>query len=425
MFRLATLQLLPIPVRVGRWSGSLARMAPLGVVLVILSSGCGGHAASSEGPKEGGAKAGKAGDPIAVKVQAAREAALVRSVTVTGTLAAEDQVAMGFKVAGRIQSINVDLGSRVGPGQTIARLAPVDFQLRVQQAEAALQQARARLGLDPTGSGEQVDPENTPVVRQARAVLDEARLSHSRVQTFVERGISSKAELDSAEAALKVADGRYQDAIEEVRNRQALLTQRRTELDQARQEMVDSILLAPFPGIIRERAVSPGQYVNAGAPIATLVRMHPLRLQADVPEREASNVKVGQEVKVRVEGDATVYAGRVVRVSPAIDEQSRSLRIEAHVGNESATIRPGSFATGEIIVASAAPAIVVPTTSIVTFAGVEKVLTVADGKVVERRVTLGRREGPSVEILKGLTTGERVIVDPGNLVDGEAVRVTP
>jgi RND family efflux transporter MFP subunit len=128
---------------------------------------------------------------------------------------------------------------------------------------------------------------------------------------------------------------------------------------------------------------------------------------------------------VHVEGDTTEYAGRVVRVSPAIDEQSRSLRIEAEVGNQAATIRPGSFATGDIIIAASAPAIVVPTSSIVSFAGVEKVLTVAGGKVVERRVELGRREGTSVEILKGLTPGESVIVEPGNLVDGEAVRVTP
>jgi RND family efflux transporter MFP subunit len=386
--------------------------------------GCGGEASTgAKAPAKGGP--GAPGAPPAVSVQPAREEPLERTVTVTGTLASEDQVAMGFKVAGRIETINVDLGSRVSPGQTIARLAPVDFQLRVQQSEAALQQARSRLGLDPRGTSEEVDPEKTSVVRQARAVLDEARLSHSRVKTFVERGISSRAELDSADAALKVADGRYEDALEEVRNRQALLTQRKTELDQARQEMVDSILLAPFSGIIRERTVSPGQYVNAGAPIATLVKMHPLRLQADVPEREASNVKVGQAVKVRVEGDATDYAGRIVRVSPAIDEQSRSLRIEAQVSNEAATIRPGSFATGDIIVASSAPAIVVPASAIVSFAGVEKVLTVADGKVVERRVELGRREGKAVEILKGLAAGEPVIVEPGSLVDGESVRVTP
>lgn len=395
------------------------------LVLTLAAAGCGGDgAASAKGAKDpsGG---GAAAVPVPVSVQAAREAALVRAVTVTGTLAAEDQVALGFKVAGRIETINVDLGSRVQPGQVIARLVPVDFQLRVQQAEAALQQARARLGLDPKGTDERVDPEQTAVVRQARAVLDEAKLNHSRIKTFVDRGISSRAELDSADAALKVADGRYEDAVEEVRNRQALLSQRKTELAQARQELTDSTLLAPFGGVIRERTVSPGQYVNAGAPIATLVRMHPLRLQADVPEREASNVKVGQEVKVRVEGDPTAYAGRVVRVSPAIDEQSRSLRIEAEVANEAGTIRPGSFATADIVIAAGAPAIVVPSSAIVTFAGVEKVLTVADGKVVEKRVELGRREGASVEVLDGLQAGERVIVEPGNLVDGEAVRVTP
>ena len=403
-----------------------ARRPHLTVLILLggalaVASGCGGHAAPA--PDGGGGK--KAGAPAQVRVQAARETSLERAVTVTGTLAAEDQVAMGFKVAGRIETVAVDLGSRVAPGQTIARLAPVDFQLRVQQAEASLQQARARLGLDPKGTTEQVDPEKTAVVRQARAVLDEARLNHSRVKTFVDRGISSRAELDSADAALQVADGRYEDALEEVRNRQALLTQRKTELDLARQEMVDTVLIAPFSGIIRERTVSPGQYVNAGAPIATLVRMHPLRLQADVPEREASNVKVGQAVKVRVEGDTTVYDGRIVRVSPAIDEQSRSLRVEAQVGNEAATIRPGSFATGDIIVASATPAIVVPSSAVVSFAGVEKVLTVAGEKVVEKRVELGRREGEAVEILKGLNAGDRVIVEPGNLVDGEAVRVTP
>lgn len=395
------------------------------LALTLVAAGCGGDGAASAKGAKGASGGSTEAAPVSVSVQAAREAALVRAVTVTGTLAAEDQVALGFKVAGRIETINVDLGSRVQPGQVIARLVPVDFQLRVQQAEAALQQARARLGLDPKGADERVDPEQTAVVRQARAVLDDAKLNHSRIKTFVDRGISSRAELDSADAALKVADGRYEDAVEEVRNRQALLSQRKTELAQARQELTDSTLLAPFGGVIRERAVSPGQYVNAGAAIATLVRMHPLRLQADVPEREASNVKVGQEVKVRVEGDSTAYAGRVVRVSPAIDEQSRSLRIEAEVGNQAGTIRPGSFATADIVIAAGAPAIVVPASAIVTFAGVEKVLTVADGKVVEKRVELGRREGPSVEILKGLTAGERVIVDPGNLVDGEAVRVTP
>ncbi len=326
---------------------------------------------------------------------------------------------------GRIETLDVDLGSQVQAGQRLARLLPVDYELRVRQAESSLQQARARLGLPQDGSSEDVDPEATAIVRQAKAVLDDAKLTYDRLATFVQRGISAKSELDAADAALKVADSRHQDALEEVRNRQAVLAQRKSELALAEQDLTDTVLVAPFGGMIRDRQASLGQFVAGGVPIVTLVRMHPLRLQADVPEREAMEVRVGQDVRVHLEGDTQVYSGRVVRVSPAIDEVSRSLRVEAEVGNQDARIRPGSFATAEIVVSASVPAIVVPASAIVTFAGVDKVLTVAEGKVVERRVTLGRREAGRVEILEGLAPGDAVIREPGNLVDGEAVRITP
>lgn len=168
MSRLAFLPLLPLTVPPARLSRVLA-LIPFGLALALGAAACGGEAASPRGDAKGAS--GTPAAPVSVAVQAARETPLVRTVTVTGTLAAEDQVALGFQVAGRIETINVDLGSRVAPGQTIARLAPVDFQLRVQQAEAGLQQARARLGLDPKGASDQVDPDQTAVVRQARAVL--------------------------------------------------------------------------------------------------------------------------------------------------------------------------------------------------------------------------------------------------------------
>ncbi len=386
----------------------------------VLAAGCGGA-----GPSTSATAAAGPAEPRDVVVAQATEERLQRVVAVTGTLAAQDQVSLGFKVPGRIDTLDVDLGSRVQAGQRLARLLPVDYELRVRQAESGLQQARARLGLPPEGDSEDVDPDATAIVRQAKAVLDDARLTYDRLATFVQRGISAKSELDAADAALKVADSRHQDALEEVRNRQALLAQRKSELALAEQDLTDTVLVAPFSGMIRDRQASLGQFVAGGVPIVTLVRMHPLRLQADVPEREAMEVRVGQDVRVHLEGDAVVYAGRVVRVSPAIDETSRSLRVEAEVANQDARIRPGSFATAEIVVAASVPAIVVPLTSIVTFAGVDKVFTVVDGKVVERRVTLGRRESGRVEVLGGLDAGTPVIREPGNLVDGEAVRITP
>src|SRR5262249_51393534 len=161
------------------------------------------------------------------------------TVTVNGTLAAYDQTTVSVKVPGRLSTIGVDLGSVVRKGQTIAQLEPGDYKLRLQQAEAALAQARARLGLSPEGTDDGIVAEKTATVRQAQAVLDEAQFNRERSRKLVEQGVVSRAEFDAADANYKIAQGRYQDALEEIRNRQALLAQRRSELALARQQLVD------------------------------------------------------------------------------------------------------------------------------------------------------------------------------------------
>src|SRR5262249_53694615 len=131
----------------------------------------------------------------------------------------------------------------------------------------------------------------TALVRQARAALDEARRQRERISTFVQRGISARADLESADAQFQIAEGRYQDALEEVRNRQAVLAQRRSELDLARQQLDDTTLRSPIDGVIRERLAFAGEYRAAGTPVFTVVRQHPLRLQLAVPERAASGLR--------------------------------------------------------------------------------------------------------------------------------------
>lgn len=389
------------------------------VAIVILSVACGSRPAASSGA------APDAKAPRAVQVTPAVESQLERTIAVTGTLAAEEQVTVSFKVTGRLDSLDVDLGSSVEQGQSIGRLTATDFMLRVSQADAALQQARARLGLVAEGSDDTVDVSRTALVRQAQAVLDQARLTRDRAASFAKAGIGSQADLDAAEANFRVAEGRYQDAIEEVRNRQAVLMQRKTERELARQALSDSRLTAPFAGRVRERHATPGQYLATGAPVVTIVRVNPLRLRVSVPERESSSVRVGQLVRVSVEGDPAAHEGRVARISPAIEEDSRTLSIEAEVANVSGLLRPGAFANAEIVTETRDQVILVPATAVVSFAGVEKVFVVKDGKALERRVTTGRRATSQVEILRGLTAGEPVVVVPGNLVDGAAVAITP
>src|SRR6266540_3721548 len=121
-----------------------------------------------------------------VKTARVEETPFGETVTANGTLAAFDQSTAGVKVAGRLSSISVDLGSVVRRGQIIAQIEPNDYKLRVQQSEAALSQARARLGLSPDGTDDKVSAEQTGTVRQAKAQLEEARLNRERAAKLVQ-----------------------------------------------------------------------------------------------------------------------------------------------------------------------------------------------------------------------------------------------
>jgi RND family efflux transporter MFP subunit len=358
-----------------------------------------------------------------VRVVAVTQHALPRTVQTTGTLVADDEVTLGTKVPGRLHEITVDLGSRVGKGQAIGRIDPNDYQLRLDQAVAALQQARARLGLTPDGTDDRVDPTETAIVRQARAQLDEARLTRDRTVRLWNQDLVARAQLDSTEFGLQIAEGRYQDAIEEVRNRQAVLVQRRSEVALARQQLADTAIASPIDGAVSQKRASAGEYLAAGAPVVTVVRTHPLRLRLTVPEREAAGVKVGQVVRVTVDGDPNAYQGKVARLSPQIVEQNRTLLIEAEIPNERSALRPGSFAKAEVVTQADQTVVTVPASAIVVFAGVEKVIGVKDGKTMEIRVQTGRRQGGHVEIVSGLSAGDPVVEKPGNLAGGQPVKV--
>jgi RND family efflux transporter MFP subunit len=356
-----------------------------------------------------------------VKISPVSEISMERTINVTGTLAAYDQATVSAKVPGRLESISVDLGAVLRQGQVIAQIEKKDYQLRLQQAEAALAQARARVGLPPEGKDDRIVTEETGTVRQAQALLDDAKLKLERADSLFKRGVLAKAQLDSADADYKVALSKYQDAIEEIRNRQALVVQRRSELEIARQQLTDSAIYAPFDGVIQEKRASIGEYVAAGAPVVNIVRMDPLRLRAEVPERESRSVHVGQEVRVTLEGDPNVYTGKIARISPAITAQNRVLIVEAEVRNDG-HLRPGSFARAEIVSADSTPALAVPTNALVSFAGIDKVILAQGGKAVETPITLGRRTADWAEVLSGLKVGDPVIISPGNLQSGQPVK---
>ncbi len=386
----------------------------LGLAAAFLA-GCG---------KTEGAKAGAKSENLArlVKVVRAESKAMARVIAATGTLAAQEKSTLSAKVTGRLVELPVDLGSVVREGELLAQIEPRDHELGLQQAAAALAQARTALGLALEGEDDRIDLEQVSVVRQAKAVLEEATANRERVKSLSQSGIASRSELDTVDAAYKVALSRYDTALEEARTRTATVAQRRAEYELARKQLADASVRAPFAGVVQARMAHVGEYVAAGTPILALVKTDPLRLRLEVPERECPLVRPGQAVRLSVEGDTNSYSGQIARLSPALDEQSRMLLVEADVPARG-SLRAGLFARANIIVDEHEERLSVPAEALITFAGIEKVVVVQEGKALEKSVVTGRHGQGWVEIISGIGAGEPVVLSPGGLRTGQAVRI--
>jgi RND family efflux transporter MFP subunit len=394
-------------------------IAGVAVLAATLLAGCNPPDAPKGGKKD--AKAAPVLPSRAVKAAAVESRPMERAVSVIGALAAIDHATLSVKVAGRLQTLSVDLGTPVKQGELVAQIEPVDYELKLKSAEALLAQARARLGLSLAGTDDAVKPEETSTVRQAKASLLESLKQRDRTRELAKRGISSQADLEVAEANYEIALNRHLEALEEIRQRQGVLLQRRADVEIARQQLGDTRLIAPFDGIVQERKASPGEFLNLAAPVVTLVKVDPLRLRVEVPERNAAGVRTGQKVRLAVEGDPNRYTGTIARLSPAITELSRMLVVEADFSNRDGALRPGTFARADIVLAEAEAATAVPKDALVTFAGIEKIFLVKGGKAVEKNIMTGRRAGGFIEILGGTKPGDVVVINPGSLQNGQPV----
>jgi RND family efflux transporter MFP subunit len=144
-------------------------------------------------------------------------------------------------------------------------------------------------------------------------------------------------------------------------------------------------------------------------------------LRLEISEKDAPRVRLGQLVHLRVEGSSRAHDGKISRVSPVITADNRMLVAEADVPNSEGLLRPGSFAKADIVVNDKAPGLFVPEDSVITFAGIQKIFLVREGKAVEVEVNLKRQRNGMVEVLGKFSAGDEVVVNPGTLRNGQPV----
>lgn len=342
----------------------------LGAALALLLVSCG----KPESGKPGRASVA----PRAVRVTKAELRPMARVLHVAGTLSARDEATVAAQVAGQIEKSHVDLGDRVTDGQELVLIDTTAYEALVGQASANLARAKASAANAAQN------------LKRADDLQREKIASASDLDLAVAEAGQTQAEVKAAEAAEALA---------------------RLNLERSR-------VRAPFDGTIAQRLVTAGDYAAVGQPLFRLVKVNPLRLRLDVPERESIAVRPDQEVRINVEGDTNTYTGRLARIAPEIRQTDRTLQVEADV-SDAGKLRAGLFARAQIVVNQSESALSIPANALASFAGLNKAVVFQDGKAMEKTVTLGRRGADWVEIVSGLTAGEVVVLDPAGIRTGQ------
>jgi membrane fusion protein (multidrug efflux system) len=309
---------------------------------------------------------------------------LTDRIEASGELLAVDDAGIAAEVGGRITEILVDEGAAVEAGEPLLAIDP----------------ERRSLERDSAGAG----------LDQTRAALRQQERETQRIVELHQRSVASDTQLDDARTALALARSRVQAA--------------EAELGVAERALRDATVKAPFAGMVAERFVGRGEFVNPGQRLYHLVSLDPILVEFRLAEVDSGRVAVGQEVEVRVDPHPDeVFRATVSVVSPTIDPRTRTLRVRGQLPNPEGRLKPGLFARVDLGVATRAGVRLIPEEAVLQRADGPVVFRMGPDSRVERLVVeTGVHRDGSVEVVSGLAAGDMVVSrGHATLVDGERV----
>ena len=396
-------------------------MTPGGSGLAVLAVIAVAAAACGSGTKP---EAAPGPAPLQITAAPAEERRVNRVLRVTGTLTAAEEAEVAAETTGRVTGTPVERGSRVSEGSPLITLSQVEAQAAASDAEASVSQLEARLAIEP---GEAFSIDGVPEVAAAKAARDLAEAEFGRIRSLLEQKVVSQAEFDQRRTQVEATGSQYRAARNAAQQQFRMLEGAKARLALSRKALGDTVVRAPFAGLVMERKVSVGDFVTRGTKVVTVVKIAPLRVELTVPEQSAGLIAPGQTVRLTVDAfPGRDFEGEVRFVSPAFRPDQRALTVEAVVPNLDDALKPGMFAAAEVMLPSSAPSLVVPSRAVVTAAGLSHVFVVRGATVEQRMITTGLALGEVTEVLQGLSAGELVATSQtGALADGAQVRVGP
>ena len=393
---------------------SLRIHALLALALATTVAGCSQSANGAEGgTRERPAKA--------IDTEPVKRESVNRVVNVSGTLAAENEVTVSSQAEGVVSRILADLGDRVGTGQVLVELDREKLQYNLDQQRAALARSLARYGASEPGRLPPID--QTPDVKRAAAELNQAKRGFDRASELSKRQLLSQQALDDADAALRTKQAEYDSSLQNAKNMAADIDASNAAAKLAERQLRDASIRAPFEGYVQQRMVSLGELVKEQMPVMQIVRIDPLKVTAEIPEGLAPWIQSGQPVDLQVDAYPNrPFTGKVSRISPAVNQQTRAFPFEALVPNPQGLLKPGTFVRVKLTTNHAEDLLTLPYAALQYRYGVNRAFVVTGDTVVGREVKVGDRLGDRIEILGGVSAGDVVaMTDVDNLTDGMKV----
>jgi RND family efflux transporter MFP subunit len=320
-------------------------------------------------------------------------------VTLPGTTFAYEAANIFARTNGYIEKRNVDIGDHVKAGDLLARLTAPELDHQISQAEATLGQTEATL-------------------RQNQASMKLAEVTNDRIGTLVKQGWATvqlgdtdRLSLEAQQAAVGVA--------------QSNIAAQQSMIRVLKQQKAYQRVIAPFDGVITQRAVDVGSLIQSGSTFMfTLMHSHIIRTQVFVPQDQAFGLAPGVKAVVRVpEMPDRTFPGEVTRIADALQQGTRTLLVEIDVPNSDGALTPGIYCAVELHIPRKAPSLLVPAEAIIFNRDGLQVAVVDNGVVHIRKVSVVRDFGTQVEVRDGVKPGDQVILNPMvDLIDGSQAR---
>jgi RND family efflux transporter MFP subunit len=376
------------------------------ILFAIWFAGCGGAPETTKAKQ-----AASSAPAVAVSAVTAATETWPLIYEATGTVRARTSAVISAKLMGYVREVKVQAGDRVREGQVLVTLDTRDLDANSRRAEAAREEVRTAV------------PEADSAVAAAKASLDLAQVTFDRMQDLFQKKSLSDQEFDETSARLKAAQAAYDIARARRIQMNSKLAQVDQEVRSAEVTRSYADVVAPFAGLITAKSVEPGSLALPGTPLLTIEREGTYRLEAGVEESHLAAIRVGQPVSVTLDGVDRTIDGRVSEIVPAVDAASRAYIVKIDLP-AIPSLRSGVFGRAAFQFGSR-PLLAIPAGAVTERGQLQSVLVADNGVAQTRLITTGQKINDRIEVLSGLSAGEKVIFPllAQGLSDGTRVEV--